>query len=61
MGGKPMALRWICAVAIFTALSSQAIAEEQPKSRFLARARRREGIAKSRRRGKAVTAFLFAS
>ena len=33
-----MALRWICAVAIFTALSSQAIAEEQPKSRFLARA-----------------------
>ena len=33
-----MALHWICAVAIFTTLSSQAIAEEQPKSRFLARA-----------------------
>jgi hypothetical protein len=32
-----MVLRWICAVAFFTALSSQAIAEEQPKSRFLAR------------------------
>lgn len=33
-----MASRWICAVAICTALSSQAIAEEQPKPRFLARA-----------------------
>jgi hypothetical protein len=33
-----MAGRWICAVAICTALSSQAIAEEQPKSRFFARA-----------------------
>ena len=33
-----MASRWICAVAICTALSSQAIAEEQPKQRFLARA-----------------------
>jgi hypothetical protein len=29
---------WIYAVAICTALSSQSIAEEQPKSRFLARA-----------------------
>ena len=33
-----MARRWICAVAICTALSSQAIAEGQPKSRFFARA-----------------------
>jgi hypothetical protein len=33
-----MARRWICAVAICTALSSQAIAEEQPKSRVFARA-----------------------
>jgi hypothetical protein len=33
-----MASRWICAVAICTALSSQAIAEEQPKPRFIARA-----------------------
>jgi hypothetical protein len=33
-----MATRWICAIAICTSLSSQAIAEEQPKSRFLARA-----------------------
>ena len=33
-----MAWRWICAVAICTALSSQAIAEEQFKSRFVARA-----------------------
>ena len=29
---------WICAVAMCTALSSQSIAQEQPKSRFLARA-----------------------
>jgi hypothetical protein len=33
-----MGLRWTCVVAIFTALSSQAIAEEQSKPRFLARA-----------------------
>ena len=33
-----MACHWICAVAICTALSSQAIAEEQPKPRFFARA-----------------------
>jgi hypothetical protein len=33
-----MASGWICAIAIGTALSSQAIADEQPKSRFLARA-----------------------
>jgi hypothetical protein len=33
-----MAHRWICAVAICTAFSSHAIAEEQPKSRFFARA-----------------------
>ena len=33
-----MAHRWICAVAICTALSSQAIAEEQPKPGFLTRA-----------------------
>jgi hypothetical protein len=33
-----MAWRWICAVAICTALSSQAIAEGRPKSTFLARA-----------------------
>ena len=31
-----MAHRWIYAVAICTAVSSQAIAEEQPKPRFLA-------------------------
>ena len=33
-----MAWRWICGVAICTALSSQAIAEEQSKPGFLARA-----------------------
>jgi hypothetical protein len=33
-----MAWRWICGVAICTALSSQAIAEEQSTPRFLARA-----------------------
>ena len=33
-----MAHRWICAAAICTALSSPAIAEEQPKPGFLARA-----------------------
>jgi hypothetical protein len=32
-----MAHRWICAVAIFTALCSQATAGEQSKPRFLAR------------------------
>jgi hypothetical protein len=30
--------RWICAVAICTGLSSQAVAEEQPKAKFFARA-----------------------
>jgi hypothetical protein len=35
---KPMAHRWICAVAICTAVSSQAIAGEEPKPGFLARA-----------------------
>ena len=33
-----MARRWICAIVICSSLSSQAIAEEQPKSRFLVRA-----------------------
>ena len=32
-----MAHRWMYAVAICTAVSSQAIAEEQPKPKFLAR------------------------
>jgi hypothetical protein len=32
-----MARRWICAVAICTAVCSQAVAEEQPKPKFLAR------------------------
>ena len=30
--------RWICAVAICAGLSSQAVAEQQPKAKFFARA-----------------------
>jgi hypothetical protein len=30
--------RWICAAAICTGLSSQAVGEEQPKAKFFARA-----------------------